>query len=218
MILIKSVPLQKAILKQGEVTESLKMKLFVRWIVLMFSFGIIQGGVLRDDELFNSLWMAPNWPPVSNPSTIQTTSTEGITSTPEYLTSTTMASTTIIPDSTTVDIDKTDNLDSTTVIIATTTDNPVSSSIQEEIATEENSDLPISPTTTESPISNPSTQPTTTSLPPNVIPTLPPRTIQIKGNNFGDITTLKMLLNLKLDNQVNWNIINVIGILRNATK
>ena len=180
------------------------MRSFVRWIVLMFSIGISQCAVLHHDGLIDRLWMAPNWPPVSNPSTIQTTTTEKITSTSEYFTSTTMASTTRVPDSTTVDIDKTDNLDSTTAIIGSTTDNPDSTTNQEEIVSEENSDLPISPITT-------STQPNTTPLPP----TLPPRTIQIKGNNFGDITSLKMLLNLKLDNQVNHNIINVIGILRN---
>lgn len=174
----------------------------------MFLIEISQCAVLRHDGLIDRLWMAPNWPPVSNPSTIQITTTERITSTTEYLTSTTMASTTIMPDSTTVGIDKTDNQDSTTAIIDSTT-------IQEEIVSEENSDLPISPITTESPIPNPSTVPNTTPLPPNGIPTLPPRTIQIKGNNIGDIKSLKMLLNLKLDNQVNRNKINVIAILRN---
>lgn len=177
----------------------------------MFSIGISQCAVLRHDGLIDRLWMAPNWPPVSNPSTIQITTTERITSTTEYLTSTTMASTSMMPDPTTVGIDNTDNQDSTTAIIDSTTDNPDSTTIQEEIVSEEISDLPISPITT----SNPPTVPNTTPLPPNDIPTLPPRIIQIKGNNIGDIKSLKMLLNLKLYNQVNRNKINVIAVLRN---
>ena len=181
----------------------------------MTSIGISQCAVLRHDGLINRSWMAPNWPPVSNPSTIQTTTTDGITSTTEDLTSTTMASSTMMPDSTTVDNNKTDNLDSTTAIIDSTTDNLDSTTIQDEIVSEENSDLPISPITTKSPILNPSTTTPRASLPPHVMPTLPPRTIQFKGNNIGDIKSLKMLLNLKLDNQLKQNKINVIAVLRN---
>lgn len=175
---------------------NLEMKGFVRWIILISSIGFSQCAVLRHVGLIERSWTAPNWPPLSNPSTIQATTTEGITSTTEDLTSTTMASTSMMPEFTTVDIDSTtDNFDSTT--------------IQDEKVSEEDADLPISPITTESPISNPST------FPPIVIPTLPPRTIQIKNNNIGDIISLKMLLNLKLDNELNQNKINVIGLLRN---
>lgn len=149
---------------------------------MILSIGLSECAVLRHDGLIERSWTAPNWPPISNPSTIQATTTED-------LTSTTMASTTMMPDFTTVDIDST--------------------TIQDEKVSEEDSDLPISPITTKSPNLNPST------FPPIVIPTLPPKIIQIKGNNIGDIKSLKLLLNLKLDNEVNQNKINVIGLLRN---